>query len=141
MEDKQKQRCYLWEMLHVHPYDTKLIPFHQITSIVDYVWTQEGLLFPPKVEILSKSKSWAKGCRTELLFRIDKLPNTSVILHELSHSMTFDHNMNGNHHGALFMGIYIQLLKRYMNMDSFKLIKSAEDLGLKVKIDAKPIFI
>jgi hypothetical protein len=52
-------------------------------------------------------------------------------------------NLEGesNGHGAIFMGIYIQLISRYMKLSYTRLVDSAFEYGLRVRIDARPVFL
>jgi hypothetical protein len=140
MRDLQKSKVYKWEQQFVALRDTNPVPFKNIQSIVDYIWKREGLNFPPTVEPLPKQKH-AGGDATRLIVRFPEKTFSWVVLHELAHSMTatFDNKSNG--HGSLYMGIYIQLLSRYLGLKYSDLVWSAQDAGLKVELNAKPVFI
>lgn len=139
--DAQKSKVYTWENAVFRCKDKSRVPYGNIQNLVDYVWAKEGLSFPPQVEPLPKQAKvyCATGSRLKLQFQ--ETAQTCVILHEIAHAMTSDFEGNSNHHGSLFMGIFIQLLVRYMGLSYAELVGSAENSGLKVKIDAKPIFI
>lgn len=141
MVDKQQNKMYKWDREVVDPHDTNLIPFNQIECIVEYIWKSEGLKFPPKVEELPKSRyrsAFADATRLEVRFR--EHAYTKTILHELAHSMTSDLDGESNMHGALFMGVYIHLLHRYLGLEIKHLVDTALEYGLKVNLDARPIF-
>ena len=147
LRDHQRSKCYAWERIHVEPYDCTPVPFDNIKAIVDYVWENEGLLHPPCVEPMPKQKH-AAGDASRTTVRFESVTRTWIILHELGHSMSstvgeteiFAEGLS-NQHGAIFLGIYIQLLGRYLKMDVSALAHSAEAARLKVKLDARPVFL
>jgi hypothetical protein len=141
IRDFQKLKVYAWETEVISPKDTTSVPFHQIPSIVEYVWRNEGLNFPPKVLPLPKmiKKVCADGTRLEVRFQ--EVTKTWIILHELSHSMTCTFDHFSNVHGAQYLGIYLQLLGRYLKLDVQELARSAEKKGLKFNLMAKPVFL
>ena len=47
MTDPQRRRVYAWEDRAVAPHDVALVPFVRLQSLVDHVWMQEGLFWPP----------------------------------------------------------------------------------------------
>jgi hypothetical protein len=141
VRDSQRQKVYDWERSNVAPHDVNYIPLAQVQSIIDYVWAAEGLLYPPRAELLPKQIKKAAGDATRTCVRFRESTNTWIVLHELSHSMTSTVDNVSNQHGALFMGIYIQLLTRYLKLPFGELMESAEAAGLKVKADAKPVFL
>ncbi len=137
MKDSQKNRVYAWENFTVAPHDRTDIPFDQIQSIVDYVWAGRGLEYPPQVMPKYKKKTKTADA-TRVTVRFGEKTRTWVILHELAHSMTSTVDGRSNYHGALFMGIYLQLLRVYLKLDLFE---SAKQAGLHVKPDAIPVFL
>ena len=59
-----------------------------------------------------------------------------VILHECAHCILHQHGYLGScdgGHGAYFLRIYIQLLKKFMGMNSKLLARSARASGIEVK--------
>ncbi len=44
-------------------------------------------------------------------------------------------------HGPLFMGIYVQLLARYLRLDPLMLINSLRDAKIEILCDARPVFV
>jgi hypothetical protein len=138
--DRQRQRVYNWENLNIAPKDRTPVRFENIKHIVDFVWSSQGLEYPPQVILIPKQNhNCGDATRTTVRFREET--QTWIILHELSHSMSSLCDDRSNQHGALFMGLYCQLLSKYLNMDFAELIKSATDFGLRVKPDAKPAFL
>ena len=105
------RRCYRWEEKHIHARDQSVVPFDQAQSIVDYVWSKAGLMYPPKICPISENakKTWANASR--LRIRIPKSGiKTTVLLHEIAHSMTSDALGASDHHGPRFVGVYMRLL-------------------------------
>ena len=138
--DKQKNRIYAWEQVVVAPKDCIEISFAQIEPIVRHIWQQEGLEYPPQVlPRLRKKTKKAEGNRVGVWF--GEKTYTWIVVHELSHSMTSLCNGQSNWHGSLFMGIYCQLLSRYLHLDFQELVDSARQVGIHVKEDAKPVFV
>lgn len=140
MRDQQQSLVYKWEAKFVAPYDKNIVNYKDAQNIINYIWEKECLNYPPKLGMLAK-QSHCLGEANRLVINLPEKTYTWVILHEISHSLTAKSDGYCNHHGALFMGIYIQLLNKHLKMDKFELMKSAEDFGLKVKLDAKPVFL
>ena len=138
--DRQKSKVYDWERKYIAPFDKSNVPFDNINGIVKYIWEQEGLKYPPEVKKIDvRNYAWGTGCRTAVHFQ-ENAP-TWLILHELAHSMTCTIHNESNEHGALFMGLYIQLASRYLKLDFTELLTSAIAFGLRVDAKARPVFL
>jgi hypothetical protein len=89
--DYQRSAVYRWEAEHVHPKDTGTVPFDQAQAIVDYVWARAGLTYPPKIRELART-AWRTTANADRL--TISIPatgvSTTVLLHEIAHSMTSD---------------------------------------------------
>ena len=147
LRDHQRSKVYKWERTHIAPYDHTPVPYENIKAIVDYVWANEGLLYPPCVEPMPKQKH-ALGDATRTTVRFVPTTYSWVILHELSHALSSNIQETeilaeglSNQHGAIFMGIYVNLLSKYLHLDVQELIQSAEAIGLRVNPFAKPVFL
>lgn len=138
--DKQRFVVYDWEREFISHRDTTIVPFNQIKTIVDYVWKMEGLNYPPLVERLHKNSKYG-GDATRTKVRFQETTYTWIILHELSHSMATDVLEGSNLHGSLFLGIYMQLLNRYMGIPLGYLYDTATARGLVFKKDVRPVFL
>lgn len=138
--DKQKNRVYAWENAVIAPKDKTEILFAQVEPLVRYIWLAEGLDYPPQVLPMPKKKT-KKADATRVAVRFGDKTFTWIVVHELAHSLTSLCDGRSNHHGALFMGMYLQLLSRYLKCDFQELVESARDVGLKVKEDARPVFL
>ena len=109
--------------------------------MVDAIWAEMGLCFPPKVERLPRQARSTVADANRLSIR---LPDTSPswwLLHELAHAMTSTHDGRSDGHGPKFMGMYAQLLMRYLRVPSDALLKSLHSAGIEMDMQAKPAFI
>lgn len=143
MRDFQRQKVYDWEKKYIFPHDRSFVSFEQIQSVVDYVWFNEGLSYPPKViPLASNTKNFCgKANRLEVQFFEKTTTKTCVILHELAHSMTHEHvddqEVNDGH-GVKFMGIFMRLLDKYMQFELSYLRQTAEAMRIRFNMNAKP---
>lgn len=133
--DPQKNKVYDWENREIAPYDKSDIPFEQIQSIVNYVWQSENLRYPPKVKKIPKNVKTKVADATRLELRFGETTPTWVVLHELAHSMTAMCDGVSNLHNEYFLGMYMQLVDRYLHIPLVSLMYSAHRDGLKFKID------
>jgi len=140
MKDPQKNRVYAWEQFEVAPHDRGEVPFDGIQPIINHIWAERGLEFPPQVMPMFKKKT-KKADATRTVVRFGEKTHTWIILHELAHSATSLCSGESNYHGALFMGIYLQLLEKYLKLDFQKLVQSARNAGIQVKENAVPVFL
>ena len=69
----QKKRVYAWEDRVVAPADRSTLPFSAAQGMVDAIWSELGLRYPPKVEPLPRQarRLQADGSRLRL-----RLPET-----------------------------------------------------------------
>jgi len=61
--DRQRSKVYAWEESFVAPCDPSSILFAQAQGMVDAIWAEIGLRFPPKVEPLPRQDSPHGGRR------------------------------------------------------------------------------
>jgi hypothetical protein len=110
--DYQRFRVYAWEDRHVHPKDTGTVPFDQAQAIVDYVWARAGLSYPPKIRELGHNARSTQANANRLTIRIPaKGTSTTILLHEIAHSMTTDAASERTHaHHPRFVGVFMKLL-------------------------------
>ena len=140
MQDLQQSKVYKWEQDHIAPHDKGVVTFPNIASIVNYIWENEKLKYPPLVSpIPSRLAAVADANRTELRFR--KSTNTWIILHELAHAMTTLCNDRSNYHGALFLGVYCNLVSKYMKVNKETLVSSVIKSGLEIEPNTIPVFV
>jgi hypothetical protein len=109
------RRCYRWEEKHIHARDQSVVPFDQAQSIVDYVWSKAGLMYPPKICPISENTKKTQASASRLQIRIPKSGiKTTVLLHEIAHSMTSDALGASDHHGPRFVGVYMRMLSEHI---------------------------
>lgn len=135
--DKQRNKLYKWERSNILSKDNSVVKFSDIQNIVNYIWQNEGLSYPPVVKSISKNCKKILACASRLEMFFPTSVSTAVILHELAHSMTSDCEGYSNAHGALFVGVYCQLASKYLKLDLDKLISSAIIHGLRVERNPK----
>lgn len=139
LRDFQRQRVYDWEEEHVLKKDRDFVPFDQLQALVDYIWTQEGLEHPPKVRPMVKQrKDLGAATRLKVLSPENGMTST-VLIHELAHSMCATHDGLSNWHGARFVGVYIDLLAKYAGFDANLLRYTAKEAGVKFNHKGKVV--
>ena len=123
------------------PRDPTTLPFSAAQAMVDAIWSDMGLRYPPAVAPLSRQarSTIARADRLSVLLS-DQTPSW-CLLHELAHAMTSHADGRSDGHGPLFMGIYVQLLARYLRLDRQMLIDSLRDAGIEIACDAQPVFL
>jgi hypothetical protein len=139
--DYQRSRVYRWESRIVEPRDPTIIAFPAAQAMVNAIWSDMGIRYPPVVEGQSRrtSKTIASANRLSL-FLPEKTP-AWCLLHEIAHAMTMTVDGHSDGHGAVFIGIYVQLLIRYLRMEETVLMQSLQKAGIRVALDAHPVFI
>lgn len=125
--DFQRKRVYDWEDRHVAPQDQSLVPFCDIQNIVNNCWPVEH---PPRVQPLHKNSRYlGTGHRLRVRFPPDHPTPTWVILHELAHSLT-----HGDKHGPNFVGVYMQLVNRFLSIPLPKLFYTARESRVQYSV-------
>lgn len=134
--DYQRSVCYAWEARHVHSKDASIVPFEQAQSIVNYVWAKAGLMYPPRIRVLTKNATRVGANATRMWIKIPEAGiQTTVLLHELAHSMTSsaaDDQCHDNH-GPRFVGAFIKLLAEHIR--TFRLLQTAKVEGVDFNFD------
>jgi hypothetical protein len=139
--DYQRGKVYAWEERFVAPYDPNIIVRTQAQGMVDAIWTEMGLCFPPKVEPLPRQARSTLADANRLTIRLpDKCPSW-WLLHELAHSLTSSHDGRSDGHAAKFMGLYVQLLTRYLRLPMDALLTSLHAAGIDIDQQAVPVFL
>jgi hypothetical protein len=136
--DYQKGKVYAWEAAHI-PRNDRIL-YAQAQSIVNYIWEQEGLQYPPIVEPLDKRTTRWAGKANRLTVYLPEVTCTAVIIHELSHSMTadLDHSCA---HGPWFVGMYTKLLAKYAGFNLLVLLHTLTLSNVDCNINAYPVFL
>lgn len=138
--DCQRSRVYRWERQVVAPRDRSLIPRTAAQPMVDAIWAEMGLAYPPRVESLPTRFQARLADADRLTIRLAQQVPSWCLLHEIAHAMTMDHDGRGDGHGPIFMGVYLQLLSRYMRLDAAFLQQSLREAAIAVQLQATPIF-
>jgi hypothetical protein len=125
----------------VAPCDPTILLFSSAQAVVDAIWSDMGLRYPPAIVPLSRRATATMACANRLsIWLADRTPSWCV-LHELAHAMTSDADGRSDGHGPIFMGVYVRLIERYLRLDTRTLIDSLQDAGIEVTRDARPIFV
>ena len=139
--DHQRGKVYAWEERFVAPYDPTTIVLAQAQGMVDAIWTELGLRFPPKVEPLPRQARSTMADANRHTIRLGDTCPSWWLLHELSHSLTSTHDGYSDGHGAKFMGLYVQLLTRYLRLPMDALLTSVRAAGIAIDHHAAPVFL
>jgi hypothetical protein len=121
--------------------DPTSLPYSAAQAMVDAIWSDMGLRYPPAVAPLSRQarSTIARADRLSVLLS-DQTPSW-CLLHELAHAMTSHANGRSDGHGPLFMGIYVQLLARYLRLDRQMLISSLRNAKIEISCLTRPVFV
>jgi hypothetical protein len=125
----------------VAPSDPTTLPVSAAQAMVDAIWSDRDLGYPPAVASLPRQarSTIARADRLSILLA-DRTPSW-CLLHELAHAITSHADGRSDGHGPLFTGIYIQLLARYLRLNRRMLINSIRDAKIEILCDARPVFV
>ena len=138
--DGQRARVYAWEDRVVAPGDPTHVAFAAAQGMVDAIWSEMGLLYPPRVERLPAQARCRVADANRLRIRLPAATPSWCLLHELAHAMTSTQEGVSDGHGPVFMGVYLQLLARYLRLDPAKLGASLAAARIQVRPGATPVF-
>jgi hypothetical protein len=141
VRDHQRGRVYAWEERFVAPRDPSSVAFAQAQGVVDAIWADMALRFPPKVVRLPRQARATVADANRLLIRLADTTPSWCLLHELAHAMSSAHDGESDGHGPRFMGLYAQMLIRYLRVPPDVLDKSLHDANIVVNMDAIPVFL
>ena len=139
--DRQCRKAYAWEERFVVPHDASQIAFADAQGMVDAIWADMGLRFPPKVERLPRHARCTLADASRLSIRLPHRSPSWCLLHELAHAMSSTHDEGSDGHGPKFMRLYAQLLVRYLRLSADALSTSLAAAGIEVDAQAKPVFL
>jgi len=112
--DWQRARVYAWEDRIVAPRDRSTLPYAAAENMAAAIWADLDLRFPPKVAPLPGQARRLQADASRLLLRLPETMPSWLLLHEMAHALSSTHEGASDGHGPIFMGLYIQLLERYM---------------------------
>jgi hypothetical protein len=121
--------------------DATHIPFASAQPMVDAIWADLGLRYPPLVEPLARQATATIASADRLSLHLPEQTPSWCLLHELAHAMSTTQDGVSDGHGAVFMGLYVQLLVRYLRMERGPLLASLRSAGIAVCEDAAPVFM
>jgi hypothetical protein len=135
--DYQRSRVYAWENRVIAPRDPSVVLFPEVQGMVNAIWAELGLRYPPKVEPLPKQTTHTVASADGLSIFLGERTPSWCLLHELAHDMTSTDEVSGGH-SSQFMGVYLKLLAKHLRLDLRELVKSAAEDGLAVDVEAGP---
>lgn len=139
MRDYQQQRVYDWEAMTVP--DGHMVQFNQAQSLVDYIWKSERLTHPPQVEPIHSNTTKSAGKADRFTVYLQPVVTLKCLIHELAHSMTSDIDGSSAMHGPLFVGVYAQLLERYLKVPMPVTLYTCKKHNVDIMIGAHPVFL
>jgi hypothetical protein len=139
--DSQRGRVYAWENRTIAPHDSTLVAYGRAQAMVDAIWADMGLQFPPEVEKLPSQSSATLASATRLAVYLPAQIPSWCLLNELAHAMTSDVDGSSDGHGPIFIGVYLKLISRYLRLDHDRLLESAAMEGIAVTSNDSPTFI
>jgi hypothetical protein len=121
-------------------HETSVVAFADAARMVAAIWAEMGLLYPPAVEHLPRNARVTIASANRLsLFLPDETPSW-CLLHEIAHAMSSTQDGRSDGHGAIFVGLYCQLLVRYLRLDRDALLGSLREARVAVQEDARALF-
>ncbi len=140
MADRQRSRVYAWEDRAISPHDASIIAFPAAQGIVDAIWSEMGLLYPPRVERLPFQARCRIADADRLTIRMPQTIPSWCLLHEIAHAMTTTIDGHSDGHGSAFMNVYLDLLVRYLRLNAVDVRLDAVRAGLKICSGASKAF-
>ena len=138
--DAQRARVYAWEDRVVAPLDPTMVEFGAAQGMVDAIWAESGLRYPPRVERLPAQARCRLADANRLTIRLPATLPSWCLLHELAHAMTTTHDGISDGHGPAFMGVYAGLLARYLRCTPQRLLETLQAERIQIQVDAKASF-
>lgn len=141
MRDFQRQRVYNWQDQYIK-YEGRSFTFDQLQAIVNQIWVDFHLLYPPKVVPLHKnSKNLGMADRNKIFFPEEGITTEATVLHEVAHSMLDLGELGGHQHNEFFVGLFMELLETYLGYEKLILFYTANKANVKFELNVKPIII
>ena len=123
------------------PCDPTILLFPDAQAVVDAIWSDMGLRYPPAVGRLAPQATATLARADRLSIWLAERTPSWCVLHELAHAMTSQADGRSDGHGPVFIGVYVRLLERYLRLDPQRLIDSLRDAGIEIARDAQPVFL
>jgi hypothetical protein len=117
------------------------IPFAAAGAMVAAIWSEMGLRYPPAVERLPGHARVTIASANRLSLFLPEATPSWCLLHELAHAMSSTQDGGSDGHGPIFVGLYVQLLARYLRLDAAALLASLHAANIAVHPQARPIFL
>ena len=136
--DPQARSLYAWEDAVVAPRDRTPVPFARLQALVDHVWAEEGLRWPPRVRRLPGQARRTDARATRLAIEAPAELPSWVLLHEVAHALTSDVDGNNAGHGPDFVAAYLRLLVKHARLDRAMLEASLVAAGIAWTRDLPP---
>jgi hypothetical protein len=125
----------------VAPRDHTTIVLSAAQAMVDAIWSDIDLRYPPAVERLSPRATATVASANRLSLHLPDRTPSWCLLHELAHTVSTTVDGYSDGHGPVFMGLYVQLLVRYLKLDEGYLLASLQEAGISVARGARPVFV
>jgi len=138
--DYQQARVYAWEAEAVEPFGQAPLPYAAAQGMVDAIWAEIGLRWPPKVEPLPRQARRLLGSGSRLALRLPDPVPAYLLLHELAHALSSTADDETDGHGPRFVGLYLRLLTRYLRLPEEALLRSLAAHRIDVAREAAPAF-
>lgn len=135
MRDFQRSKVYDWEYhcLRDSKRNFDLPELSQVQEFVDMILAERRNKLKVKaVQTYRKNAvwAWAKYDPPRIELPLGWGRKSDIILHEVSHHIARD-IAEGPAHGTLFVSVYIDLINRYMNIDTDVLVRSLSRYKVK----------
>jgi hypothetical protein len=125
----------------VAPRDRTTIAFATAQAMVDAIWSDMDLRYPPAVERLPRHATATLASADRLSLCLPARTPAWCLLHEIAHAMSTTDDGRSDGHGPVFMGLYVRLLVRYLRLDEAWLLASLRDAAISIERDARPVFL
>ena len=123
------------------PRDRTTIAFATAQAMVDAIWSDMDLRYPPAVERLPRHATATLASADRLSLCLPARTPAWCLLHEIAHAMSTTDDGRSDGHGPVFMRLYVRLLVRYLRLDEAWLLASLRDARISIERDARPVFL
>lgn len=123
------------------PRDQTTIAFASAQAMVDAIWSDMDLRYPPAVERLPRHATATLASANRLALCLPERTPAWCLLHEIAHAMSTTVDGRSEGHGPIFTGLYVKLLVRYLRLDEACLLASLRAAGISIARDARPVFL